>query len=327
MVYSALVSRELHHHGKYSSRQGRTPNKLVPHHWAGISGGDARLLNPNQEVSVNYIIYSTGEICVQVPEEYRPWTSGNFEIDSTAITFEVQNSSGQVNGNDDDPLSWQISAEALDAVIRLSADIAARYKWGALAESNLIGHRQVVQTSCPGGYFWRQFPKVRAEANRILNGGVSTPVPATPPAASKTVWQLADEVMAGVHGSGADRERSLGAQYQEVQNEVNRRFGVSTPAAPIPASKSIAQWADEVIAGAHGSGADRQARLGGMYNEIQAEVNRRLGASQPAPQAGPSISQLADAVLRGEFGDGADRQARLGTNYNAVQAEVNRRFS
>ena len=42
-------------------------------------------------------------------------------------------------------------------------------------------------------------------------------------AASKTVSQLADEVLAGKHGNGTARKKSLGSHYAAVQAEVNRR--------------------------------------------------------------------------------------------------------
>lgn len=322
MVASRLISGTLEHRGKFSSRQGIPVTRCIPHHWAGTGGGIERMQDPNSGVSVNYVILSDGQILTHVPEEYRAWTSGHFEADASSITFEVQNSTvGAVNGSDDDPLAWQISGAALNSVIRLVADIAQRYGWGAVAAGNVRGHREFVQTACPGGYFWRQFPVVRASAHKILTGGGS-PAPATPPAAGKTVWQLADEVMAGLHGSGADRQNSLGGNYDAVQAEVNRRFGVGQAAA----TKSIAQLADEVIAGAHGSGADRQNSLGKNYDAVQAEVNRRLGAALPAPAAGPSIAQLADAVIRGDYGSGQDRVNALGANYDAVQGEVNRRL-
>lgn len=324
MVFSPLISGTTPHHDKYSSRQGRTPQRVIPHHFAGTSDGP--LTNPNVQASANYIIYADGRILGQVPEEFRAWTSGDFNADANSITYEVQDSTFQVNGNDDDPLSWQISAKALDAVIRLTADIAKRYKWGAVSAGNVRGHREFVSTSCPGGYFWRQFPSVRTAAHKLLTGGGST-APVAPPVAGKSIYQLAQEVIAGVHGSGDARRKSLGANYDKVQNEVNRLLGVSTPKAPLPAVKTISQLADETINGVHGNGEERQRRLGSNYNAVQNEINRRLGASKPAASSGPSISQLADAVLRGEYGDGADRQRRLGSKYNAVQAEVNRRFA
>ena len=42
------------------------------------------------------------------------------------------------------------------------------------------------------------------------------------------VCRLADEVInEGLHGTGQDRRDSLGDDYNEVQNEINRRLGYS----------------------------------------------------------------------------------------------------
>ena len=40
----------------------------------------------------------------------------------------------------------------------------------------------------------------------------------------KTISQLADEVMRGVHGSGRERMIVLGDKYEAVQKEVNKRI-------------------------------------------------------------------------------------------------------
>jgi hypothetical protein len=40
----------------------------------------------------------------------------------------------------------------------------------------------------------------------------------------KSIEQLADEVMVGMHGSGRERMIVLGDQYEKVQKEVNRRI-------------------------------------------------------------------------------------------------------
>lgn len=320
MTFSSLISGVIPNNNKYSSRHGVPVTRIIQHHFAGTS--DERLRGTAQ-ASASYIIYNDGSIWGHIPEEFRPWTSGSFEADGGAITYEVQNSSFQVNGNDDDPASWQVSEAAYNAIIRLTADIAARHGFGAVTPTNYQGHRQWFATACPGGFLWNRMDNTRAQANVILSGGGDpAPAPATPPVQGKTIWQLADEVLAGHHGSGDARRASLGDLYDEVQAEVNRRFGVG-PAAP--AVKSISQLADEVLAGAHGNGEQRQASLGNLYDEVQNEINRRLGGGGVAPQ-GVNISALADAVLRGEFGSGDDRRARLGGNYDAVQQEVNRRL-
>jgi len=320
MTFSSLISRTVPHHNKYSLRQGNPIIRLIQHHHAASSdAGVNRLLDPNAQASATYIILTSGEILGQVPEEFRPWTTSGFEFDKNAITIEVQNISGQVNGDDSDPNSWKISDAAYNSIVKLLADVAKRHNFGAISMGNYRGHREFAQTACPGGYLWSRMAKTRAAANALVQGGTLPAIsaPVAPPVKNKSVWQLADEVLAGLHGSGEARKKSLGSLYNAVQAEVNRRSGIG-PAAQV---KSVAQLADEVLAGKHGSGEARKASLGGQYNAVQAEINRRLGAT-----GGPSISQLADAVIRGQYGSGEARKAALGNNYTAVQAEVNRRY-
>src|SRR5699024_2477265 len=90
--------------------------------------------------------------------------------------------------------------------------------------------------------------------------------------------RMADEVIAGKHGSGhANRRKSLGvdqATYEKVRAEVNRRSGVKTASK----GKSISQMATEVLAGKHGQGhANRQKSLGvdsATCAKVRADVNK-----------------------------------------------------
>lgn len=170
MVFSPLTSGTVPHHWKYSSRYGARISRLIVHHWAGIAGGDARLIDPNAGASANYIIYSDGRLVGQVPEEFRAWTSGSPSADNPSITVEIQNAAGRVNGNDDDPASWRVTDAAYRTLVALAADLARRYQWGVITGATLIGHRQVASTACPGGYLWHRLPNVRYEANEILAG-------------------------------------------------------------------------------------------------------------------------------------------------------------
>lgn len=321
MTFSSLISGTIPNNGKYSSRQGRPVLKVIQHHWAGTTGGVERMSGPDQ-ASCTYVILTDGTILGHVPEEFRPWTSGSFEADGDAITIEVQNTGGSV-GDDSDPASWPISEAAYASIVRLVADVAKRHGWGGVAWGNYRGHREFFSTACPGGYLWNKMDATRAKALAAYNGSVEVmSAPKAPVVAGKTVWQLADEVMAGLHGSGKAREASLGKMYNAVQAEVNRRFGVG---AAVPKVKTISQLADEVLAGKHGTGEARKAALGNQYAAVQNEINRRLGGGGVAPQ-GVNISALADAVLRGQYGSGDARVRALGKNYAAVQAEVNRRI-
>lgn len=176
MTHSPLATRAVPHHGKYGSRDGRPITRVIQHHWAG-PGGDARLANPTQQASSTYLIYSDGTIASQVPEEFRPWTSGSYEADVSAITIEVENSSYQKHGNDSHPDSWAISDAAYNSIVRLLADVATRYGWGSITDDRYRGHREFSATACPGGYLWARMGDIRARANAALGGGSSiTPV-------------------------------------------------------------------------------------------------------------------------------------------------------
>lgn len=127
---------------------------------------------------------------------------------------------------------------------------------------------------------------------------------------SKSVAQVANEVINGLWGSGSDRNSRLmdaGYNASAIQTEVNRILaGVSSPK---PSLKTTAQVAQEVINGKWGSGADRTKRLTASgYNAtaVQAEVNRLLGATTSKPSApqikedgylGPATFKLAQRLL------------------------------
>ncbi len=95
------------------------------------------------------------------------------------------------------------------------------------------------------------------------------------------------------------------------------------PAAPATNYDVVAA----VIAGEYGNGEDRVARLraaGFNPDQVQAEVNARLGYGAPAaPATGPDIDALANAVIAGEYGNGDARVNALGDLYGPVQARVN----
>ena len=164
-----------------------------------------------------------------------------------------------------------------------------------------------------------------------ITGGGSPVGPA--PSVGGDIESLAQAVIRGEYGNGEDRKARLGSQYSAVQARVNEILAgratqpaPSAPASPAPAP-DIEALADAVIRGDYGNGEDRKARLGHLYEVVQARVNVKLSGSAPAPAPGPNLEALADAVIRGEYGNGAERRNRLGHLYDAVQAIVNRKLS
>ena len=107
---------------------------------------------------------------------------------------------------------------------------------------------------------------------------VAEPVVAQP---TKTITQIAREVLKGKWGNGSARKANLtaaGYDYNAVQREVNRLCNSSTPTTTAT-KKTNEQIAKEVIQGKWGNGADRKNRLtaaGYDYNTIQSIVNKLL---------------------------------------------------
>ncbi len=137
---------------------------------------------------------------------------------------------------------------------------------------------------------------------------------------SKTVDELANEVIAGKWGSGDDRKSRLknaGYDYTAVQNKVNEKLLGSKKQL-----KSTEEIAREVIAGKWGSGDERKKKLtsaGYDYNAVQLLVNALMSGRK-------SVDTIAREVIQGKWGNGDERRKKLtdaGYNYSEVQSKVN----
>ena len=93
----------------------------------------------------------------------------------------------------------------------------------------------------------------------------STPPPATH---DNDADALADAVIRGQYGNGAERVQALGARYAVVQAIVNKRLGY-----PV----DLETLANAVITGTYGNGRDRVQALGSIYTDVQQRVNQKLG--------------------------------------------------
>ena len=109
---------------------------------------------------------------------------------------------------------------------------------------------------------------IQAKVNELM--GAKTTV------SSKSIDELAREVIAGNWGNGQDRKDRLtaaGYNYSEIQNKVNEMMGKKTT------TKTVDQLAREVIYGYWGNGQDRKNRLtaaGYDYSAVQNRVNELL---------------------------------------------------
>lgn len=336
----ANMKRRIPHSGRQSNRLSKVTGVGI-HHNAGINAyGEAT--RPGREVSANYWITNDGDILPNVDESMRAWTSGHIaypagaQADHRNITIEVSNSA---TGGD-----WPISAKAMDALIRLIADIYQRHGLGTVKRGASKGvgvHSDWVATACPGPYIMGKLGHIISEAEKLRKGGKSAPSPAPKPSGKKSVATLAAEVYRGDWGNGDERRRRLeaaGYNYAQVQAEVDRKYYGAAPSkpAPKPAGKTIAALAKEVWDGKWGNDPQRSQKLRAAGHDpvaVQNEVNRRYyGASAARPAAKPagkSLATLAAEVYRGDWGNDPERTRRLtaaGYNAQAVQAEVNRRY-
>lgn len=115
------------------------------------------------------------------------------------------------------------------------------------------------------------YSAVQSKVNQLLKGKTTS----TP---SKSVDELAKEVINGKWGNGDARKKALtdaGYDYNAVQKKVNELLSGSSATA----SKSIDEIAKEVIQGKWGNGEARKTALtkaGYDYNAVQKRVNQML---------------------------------------------------
>ena len=149
--------------------------------------------------------------------------------------------------------------------------------------------------------------------------GSTTSNSASTQKSSKTVDELAKEVIAGKWGDGDERKNKLKSasyDYTAVQNKVNEILLEEKKQL-----KSTEEIAREVIAGKWGDGDERKNKLtaaGYNYNEVQKLVNTMI--------SNKSVEVIAREVIAGKWGNGDERQKKLtdaGYNYSEIQNKVN----
>lgn len=253
-------------------RSGRKIETITIHHMAGVLTCEqcGRIFQGNRQASAHYGVGSDGRIAQYVDEADTAWSNSNWDSNCKSVTIETSNSSAGEN--------WPVSDIVLNSLIRLVADVAKRNNITLVKGKTLVWHSMFASTACPGPYLLSKMDYIIDEANKI------NAVPEQPeqikPSQNKTNEEIANEVIAGKWGNGADRKTSLanaGYDYNEIQNIVNEKLlGNKTEPKPL---KSIDELAKEVIRGDWGNGADRKTRLinaGYDYNAVQKRVNEIL---------------------------------------------------
>lgn len=128
--------------------------------------------------------------------------------------------------------------------------------------TKIQGHKEVNNTSCPGSNFpLDEMKEIKKNEE---------------PQTTKSIVDLANEVIAGKYGVGEARKKALGSLYSEVQAKVNE---ILLGKKAVSNKKSNEEIANEVIAGKWGNGQERKNRLkeaGYDYNTIQKIVNAKI---------------------------------------------------
>lgn len=207
-------------------RSGRNIEAITIHHMAGKLTAEqcGRIFQQvGRYGSSHYGIGYNGEIASYVDEENTAWTNSNWDSNCKSVTIETSNS--EIGG------SWPVSDASLNALIKLVADIAKRNGLGTLVPGqNLTWHSMFADTTCPGDYLRSKMQYIADEANK-LNAPTPEPTP------SKSVDELAQEVIAGLWGNQPERQQRLeaaGYDYYAVQARVNEILAPAPAPAPRP---------------------------------------------------------------------------------------------
>ncbi len=257
------IIKNLVDEGKYSIKcpYPMTPTRIVIHNTANDASAKnevAYMRRNNNQVSFHYAV-DDKEIVQGIPENRNAWHSGdgNGKGNREGIAIEICHSKSGGAKFD--------KAEAI--AIELIVDILKRYGWGI---DKVTKHQDYNGKYCPHRTLdlgWERFLG-------MIEDKLS---PKT-----KTAQELAQEVLQGKWGNGADRKKKLteaGYDYSVVQNEVNRLVKGDPTPTPTPTKKSNEEIAREVIAGKWGNGAVRKKKLkdaGYNYSVIQKLVNKIL---------------------------------------------------
>lgn len=157
--------------------------------------------------------------------------------------------------------------------------------YGYMSASDAVSDKNRKRTVTPGTYY------IYNETSTAVNVTLKKSVPgawickaknvaasrSTSTSSKKSVTAIAQEVIAGKWGNGADRVKKLkaaGYNPTEVQVEVNRLLSGKSST-----KKSVTEVAKEVIQGKWGNGSARKQKLeaaGYNYAEVQAAVNKLL---------------------------------------------------
>lgn len=206
-----------------------------------------------------------------LPWDHRAWGCGGSGNDMFI----------QVEICEDDKTDSEYFNKVYKKAVELFAHLALKF---GLTKKDILDHSEGYKRGLASnhGDVMHWFPKhgksmdtFRRDVEISMLGKTTVSVPKPQKPSGETYEQRIDrltkETLAGKHGNGKDREKSLGADYGVVQARIN---GISKPQET--KEQRIDRLATETIKGRHGSGRERMIALGSDYAAVQQEVNRRM---------------------------------------------------
>ena len=246
-----------------------TPTRIVVHNTANDASARNEInymLSNNKQVSFHFAVDDQEDV-QGIPLDRNAWHAGD-----------GANGTGNRQGIAVEICYSKSGGAKFEAAERNAAELIAQLLkergWGI---DKVTKHQDYSGKYCPHRTLdmgWQRFLDM---VQGYLDGEGATSSP------SKSVDEIAQEVIAGKWGNGSERRERLtaaGYDYSTVQARVNEIMGGGSASAT--PSKTVDEVAQEVIVGKWGNGSDRKDRLtaaGYDYAAVQARVNELIGGS------------------------------------------------
>ena len=167
MSKSSLVNKTILTTSCDKGRYGNKIEKIVVHHMAGdLTVEECGALFKRASVSTHYGIGTDGRIGQYVDEADTAWACGSSYWNRRTISIECAND-GKASTN------WHVADKTISSCINLLVDICKRngikeLKFTGDTKGNLIMHRYVASTACPGAYLAGKFSYIAEQVNKKL---------------------------------------------------------------------------------------------------------------------------------------------------------------
>ena len=324
------------------------------------------------QASCNYMIGADGRIGLIVEEKNRSWCTSSNSNDQRAVTIECACDKTHPYAVNDKVYTSLINLVAdickRNGIKKLLWE-GDKSLIGNVARQNMTVHRWFKNKACPGEYLYTRHGDIANQVNiKLGTHTVSTVVPSTEPFYIKVANVDKNDVLNIREEPNAKAKITGKLAYNDPNTytivEVKNGWGklksglgwvnlsytktvsdgaTTTPQSPntTPAPKPVVQksldvWAQEVIAGKHGSGhANREASLKKAgctysYDQVRAKVNALCGVkTTTATKPTKSLDAWAREVIAGKHGTGHSKRAASLKNagctysYEKVRARVN----